>query len=71
MRKLFGFGTPKQLAALARALFSLLSDLLAITATIISQLAVQLRFRSSTALGARLEMATADTLGIRCSSTGC
>src|SRR5881296_3251957 len=35
MRKLFGFGTPKQLAALARALFSLLSDLLAITATII------------------------------------
>ncbi len=67
MRKLFGFGTPKQLAALARALFSLLSDLLAITATIITRLAVQLRFRSSTALGARLGRATADTLGIRCS----
>src|SRR6266446_6896837 len=51
MRKLFGVGTPKQLAALARALFSLLGDLLSLTAAVATSLAAQLRLKSSTALG--------------------
>jgi transposase len=62
MRKLFGFGTPKQLAALARALFSLLGDLLSLTAAATTSLAAQLRFGSSTAFGARRGSATPGAL---------
>ena len=71
MRKLFGFGTPKQLAALARAVFSLLSDLLSLTAAVTTSLAVQMRLATWRAPGAEKEPATAGPLEIRGSSTGC
>jgi transposase len=71
MRKLFGFGTPKQLAALARAVFSLLSELLSLTAAMTTSLAARRRFGASRALGAGLELATAAETEIWGSSTGC
>jgi transposase len=55
MRKLFGFGTPKQLAALARAVFSLLRDLWSLTAVVTTSLVTQLRFRISRVSDAQLE----------------
>jgi Transposase DDE domain len=71
MRKLFGFGTPKQLAALARAVFSLLSELLSLTAAMTTSLAARRRFGASRALGAGLGLATAAETEIWGSSTGC
>jgi transposase len=71
MRTLFGFGTPKQLAVLARALFSLLSDLLSLTGALTTSPAAQLRFGILKSPGAELGLATAVSLKIRGSSTGC
>jgi len=71
MRKLFGFGTPKQLAALARAVFSLLSDLWSLTAAVAPSLAAQLPFATFRAPGPKLGLATVGPLKIRGSSTGC
>jgi transposase len=71
VRKLFGFGTPKQLAALAAALYSALADLLAITAALISKFDTGQRFGSSKVLVGELGLVTAGLLEIRGSSTGC
>ncbi len=70
MRKLFGFGTPKQLAALARAVFALLSPLLSLIAAVITHLATQLRVGISKTLGGSFEPAASKVLEIRGSSTG-
>ena len=64
MRKLFGLGTPKQLAALARAVFSLLSDWLSLTAAGTTSRAAQLRFKTFGAPEAGLGLATAGMLEI-------
>jgi transposase len=71
MRKLFGFGTPKQLAALARAVFSLFSYMLSLAATATSELAAHLRSGTSKTSDAGLALAIARLVKIRVSSTGC
>jgi hypothetical protein len=71
MRKLFGFGTPKQLAALARALFSVLGDLLSLIAAITTKLAAQLRSWSLTRPDFNVRPATSGMPEIWCCSTGC
>ena len=71
MRKLFGFGTPKQLAALARALFSLLGGLLCVTATNTRGSAAQLRSRKLLGNPFKLRPSTPGMPEIWGSSTGC
>ncbi len=71
MRKLFGFGTPKQLAALARALSSVLGQLLSLLATITTSLAAQLRSRSLTRANFNVEPTTSGMPEMWCCSTGC
>jgi transposase len=70
IRKLFGFGTPKQLAALARAVFSLLSDLESLTAAVTTSLVTPLRFAISGAWDAKLEPAIAGSWEMSGCSTG-
>ncbi len=70
MRKLFGFGTPKQLAALAKALVSVLGRLLSLLDTI-TNLAAQLRSRSLRRADFNVEPATSALPGLWCCSTGC
>ena len=69
MRKLFGFGTPKQLAALARAVFSLLNNLLSRTSAIITKLAAHFRSWSLTRPGFSVRSAAVGMPEIWCSST--
>ena len=71
MRKLFGFGTPKQLAALAGALFSLLSYLQSITAAIATTLGHRFQSGMFRAPGADLRLLTLGDLEIAGCSTGC
>ena len=70
MRKLFGLGTPKQLAALAGAVFSLLRDLWSLTAAVTMSLVAQLRFGISRASHAKLEPAIVGSWEMSGCSTG-
>ena len=70
MRKLFGFGTPKQLAALARAIFALLRPWLALIAAAITKLASPVRVANSKAPGGSLGLTMPGVLEIGGSSTG-
>jgi transposase len=71
MRQLFGFGTPKQLAALARALLSLLGDLLSLIAAQTTTWAAQLRPWSVTRPDFNVRPATSAMPEIWCCSTVC
>ncbi len=71
MRKLFGFGTPKQLAARARAVFSLLRDLWSLTAALTMSLVTQVRFGISRASDDKPEPAIAGSWEMSGCSTGC
>lgn len=71
MRKLFGFGTPKQLAALAGAVSSLFSYLWSLAAALARNLAVQLPFGSLKTSDGSLGLLTANLLKFQGSSTGC
>ena len=62
MRKLFGFGTPKQLAALARAVFALLCRVGSLLAAEITNLAAQLRVGISKTLAGSFGLATPEVL---------
>lgn len=71
MRKLFGFGTPKQLAALARAIFALLRRWLALMAAVTAQRASPVRVGNSKTPAAHFGLTTPGGLEIGGSSTGC
>ena len=71
MRKLFGFGTPKQLAALARALFSVLARLLSLVAAMTWGAAAQPRPRKLSGNPFHLRPAMSAVPEIWGSSTGC
>ncbi len=71
MRQLFGFGTPKQLAALARALFSLLGDLLSLLAAKTTTWTDQLRSWTLTRPDFNVRPATSGMPEIGCCSTVC
>lgn len=71
MRQLFTFGTPKQLAAAAGALFTLLDDLLSLIAAKTTKLAAQLPFWSLTRPDFNVRPATSGMAEIWCCSTGC
>ena len=71
MRKLFGFGTPKQLAALTRAVFSLLGNLRLLTGAIIMRLSALRQSGSLTEPSFSVRPAVLAVPEIRCSSTGC
>ena len=71
MRKLFEYETPKQLAALARAVFAPFSRLSSLIAAEITNLAAQLRVGISKTPSGRFGLATQELLEIRGSSTGC
>jgi transposase len=71
MRQIFGFGTPKQLTALARALFSLLGDLLSLIATKMTKLAAQLPSWSLTRPKFNVRTTIPGVPEMWCCSTGC
>ena len=71
MRKLFGFGTPKQLAALARALFWVLARLLSLVAAMTWGAAAQPRPRKLSGSPFHLRPAMPAMPEICGSSTGC
>jgi hypothetical protein len=71
MRKLFGFGTPKQLEALSGALFSLLRTLFLFSAAIIDGAMVQWPSRLSMSRGSWLLQTGLGDSKILGSSTGC
>ena len=71
MRKLFGFGTPKQLAALARALFSVLARLLSLVAAMTWGAAAQPRPRKLSGSPFHPRPAMSAMPEIWGSSTGC
>lgn len=71
MRKLFGFGTPKQLAALARAILSVFSHLLSLIGHMTTNLTAQLRSLNSKRVQFNVEPATSPTLEMSHCSTGC
>ena len=70
MRKIFGFGTPKQCAAQAGALFSILSVWLSIISAVVTRQTTQRRFWRVTGLGAMRGNAAPGNLEMRGSSTG-
>lgn len=71
MRKLFGFGTPKQLAALARAVFVLLRRWLFLLAAVIMKFATRMRLGIPKTVARSFELATPQVVEIRGYSTGC
>lgn len=71
MRKRFGFGTPKQLAALARAVFVLLRRWLALMAAVTAKLSSPVRVGNPEKSGGHFGLTTPRVLQIGGSSTGC
>jgi transposase len=71
MRQIFGFGTPKQLAAAAAALLSLVGDLLSLIATKMTKLAAQLPSWSLTRPKFNVRPTIPGVPEMWCCSTGC
>jgi transposase len=74
MRKLFGFGTPKQLEALAGAVFFSLCSLMLLAQAVIFSLAIRVRARmrfAAVGIFRRLPPAGLENCQIEGSSTGC